>query len=412
MGNLAQQLRVLRHRDFRYLWLAQSASVIGDRIVVVALALFVIKLTGSATDLGLVLAASSLPLVAFLLLGGVWADRLPRHRVMVATDLVRFTLHALLAVLIFAGAVAIWQLIVIEALFGTAEAFFRPAANGLLPQTVPETAIQEAQGLSSLSNNIGEFAGPALATALVLGLGAGWAFALDAATFLLSAALLSRVRPRRRELSREAGENAPMGVWHELREGFREVRSRDWVWATLASFCAALFTGLAPWFVLGPLVARAQYGQIGVYGYVSAVLGIGTIAGSLLGIAWRPRFPMRAAMLAIILWPLAAVLYAAGVTLLLVLPAMLIGGGGIALFDVWWTTALAERIPPDKLSRVSSYDWMVSLALLPLGYVLAGPLAHALGSVDVLLGGSALAAVALALGLLPRETRTLRRLDA
>jgi MFS family permease len=411
MGNITSQLRVLRHRDFRYLWLAQSASVIGDCIVIVAIALFVIELTGSATDLGLVLAASSLPLVVFLLLGGVWADRLPRHRVMVATDLVRFTLHALLAVLIFSGTVAIWELIAIEALFGTAEAFFRPAANGLLPQTVPEAEIQQAQGLSSLSNNIGEFAGPALATVLVLGLGAGYAFALDAATFLLSAALLVRVRPRRRELSADDVESSSMGIWRELRAGFREVRSRDWVWATLASFCAALFTGLAPWFVLGPLVARAQYGQIGVYGYVSAVLGIGTIAGSLLGIGWRPRFPMRSAMLAIILWPAAAVLYAAGVTLVLVLPAMLIGGGGIALFDVWWTTALAERIPPDKLSRVSSYDWMVSLGLLPLGYVLAGPLAHALGSVDVLLGGSVLAGIALALGLLPRETRMLRRLD-
>ncbi|HXP29117.1 MAG TPA: MFS transporter [Solirubrobacteraceae bacterium] len=411
MGNITSQLRVLRHRDFRYLWLAQSASVIGDCIVIVAIALFVIELTGSATDLGLVLAASGLPLVVFLLLGGVWADRLPRHRVMVVTDLVRFTLHALLAVLIFSGTIAIWELIAIEALFGTAEAFFRPAANGLLPQTVPEAEIQQAQGLSSLSNNIGEFAGPALATVLVLGLGAGYAFALDAATFLLSAALLVRVRPRRRELSADDVESSSMGIWRELRAGFREVRSRDWVWATLASFCAALFTGLAPWFVLGPLVARAQYGQIGVYGYVSAVLGIGTIAGSLLGIGWRPRFPMRSAMLAIILWPAAAVLYAAGVTLVLVLPAMLIGGGGIALFDVWWTTALAERIPPDKLSRVSSYDWMVSLGLLPLGYVLAGPLAHALGSVDVLLGGSVLAGIALALGLLPRETRMLRRLD-
>ena len=121
---------------------------------------------------------------------------------------------------------------------------------------------------------------------------------------------------------------------------------------------------------------------------------------------------MRAAMLAILLWPIAAVLYAAGFTLLLVLPAMLIGGGGIALFDVWWLTALAERIPPDKLSRVSSYDWMVSLALLPLGYVLAGPLASALGSVDVLLGGSVLAAIALALGLLPRQTRMLERFPA
>ncbi len=421
MSIIAQQLRVLRHRDFRYLWLAQSSSVIGDCIVIVALALFVIELTGDATDLGLVLAASSLPLVAFLLLGGVWADRLPRHRVMVVTDLVRFTLHALLAVLIFSGAVRIWQLIAIEALFGTAEAFFRPAANGLLPQTVPESEIQQAQGLSALSNNIGEFAGPALATALVLGLGAGWAFALDAATFLLSAALLSRVRPRRREIAPSPlvepapglppeGAPAPAGVWADVRDGFREVRSRDWVWATLASFCVALFTGLAPWFVLGPLVAREQYGEIGVYGIVSAVLGIGTIAGSLLGIGWRPRFPMRAAMLAIILWPAAAVLYAVGATLWLVVPAMLIGGGGIALFDVWWTTALAERIPADKLSRVSSYDWMVSLALLPLGYVLAGPLASTLGSVDVLIGGSALAAIALALGLLPRQTRMLERL--
>ncbi len=450
MSNLVRQLRVLRHRDFRYLWLAQSASVIGDCIVIVALALFVIELTGSATDLGFVLAAASLPLVAFLLLGGVWADRLPRHRVMVVTDLVRFALHALLATLIFTDAVAIWQLIVIEALFGSAEAFFRPAANGLLPQTVPEEEIQQANGLSTLSNNIGEFAGPALATALVLGLGAGWAFALDAATFLISAALLSRVRPRRRETTArqvvtleapaaqgrasastvrmagdllqpaatpapaayEAPSGEPIGVWSEIRDGYREVRSRIWVWATLAAFCVALFTGLAPWFVLGPVVAREQYGEIGVYGLVSAVLGIGTIIGSLLGIGWRPRFPMRAAMLAILLWPAVAVLYAAGVTLYVVTPAMLLGGAGIALFDVWWMTALAERIPPDKLSRVSSYDWMVSLALLPLGYALAGPLAGALGAIEVLLGGSVLAAIALALGLLPRQTRMLRRFAA
>jgi MFS family permease len=463
MSNLVRQLRVLRHRDFRYLWLAQSASVIGDCIVIVALALFVIELTGSATDLGFVLAAASLPLVAFLLLGGVWADRLPRHRVMVVTDLVRFALHALLAALIFTGTVAIWQLIVIEALFGSAEAFFRPAANGLLPQTVPEQEIQQANGLSTLSNNIGEFAGPALATALVLGLGAGWAFALDAGTFLVSAALLSRVRPRRRETTARqlapapaapapaapglatpaalapaapapgtpapatatapptapatataatTHPDEPVGVWSEIRDGYREVRSRSWVWATLAAFCAALFTGLAPWFVLGPVVAREQYGEIGVYGLVSAVLGIGTIIGSLLGIGWRPRFPMRAAMLAILLWPGAAVLYAAGVTLYIVMPATLLGGAGIALFDVWWMTALAERIPPDKLSRVSSYDWMVSLALLPLGYVLAGPLASALGAVEVLLAGSVLAAIALALGLLPRQTRMLRRFAA
>jgi MFS family permease len=415
MRSLGEIRRVLRHRDFCYLWLAQSSSVIGDNIVLVALALFVVQLTGSATDLGLVLAAHALSLVAFLLVGGVWADRLPRHRVMIVTDLVRFVLHALLAVLIFSGQVRIWQVVVIEVLFGAAEAFFRPAAGGLLPQTVPEQDIQQATAITTMSNNVSEFAGPALATALVLGAGAGWAFALDAATFLASAALLTRVRARQRRevpIAAAPGGSAAQrpGVWASVREGSRVVRSRAWVWATLASFAVALFCALAPWYVLGPAVAREQYGHIAIYGVVETSIGLGTIIGSLIGIGWRPRHPMRLAMLAIILWPLSAILYASGVTLVLVVPAVVIAGVGIALFDVWWMTALAERIPPQALSRVTSYDWMVSNALLPLGYIIAGPLAAELGAVNVMVGGSSLACVAFALGLLPRETRMLERL--
>ena len=163
--------RVLAFREFRLLWLAQSLSVIGDNIVLVALALFIIDRTGSATDLGLVLAAHGLSLVTFLLIGGVWADRLPRHRVMVITDLARFGLHALLCFLIFSGEVQVWQVVVIEILFGAAEAFSRPAASGLLPQTVPEADIQQATALTGMSNNVAEFAGPALASVLVLGAG-------------------------------------------------------------------------------------------------------------------------------------------------------------------------------------------------------------------------------------------------
>ena len=389
MTRLRHLLRVLRHRDFRLLWLAQSSSVIGDRIVTVALALFVIDLTGSATDLGLVLAAQSLPMVGFLLIGGVWADRLPRQQVVIATDLARFGLHALLAVLIVAGDVQVWQIVVIEMLFGTAEAFFRPAATGLLPQTVPEAEIQEANAVTTMFNNIAEFVGPALATALVLGVGAGAAFGIDAATFLLSALFLSRLRTAAARSGPGRGK-ASESVWHEVRAGFEEVRSRAWVWATLAAFCVALFVAFAPWAVLGPSVAREQYGGIGIYGLMAAALGAGTIAGSLIGIGWRPRYPMRLAMLFILLWPAATLLFAAGVTLFIVVPAIVIAGAGIALFDVWWLTALAERIPPDKLSRVTSYDWMVSLGLLPLGYLLAGPLADALGSTEVLLAGSAL----------------------
>ena len=162
--------------------------------MIVALALFVTDLTGSATDVGLVLGAQTLPFVAFLLIGGVWADRLPRAQLMIATDVVRAALHVLLAVLIFTDVVEIWHLVVIEALFGTAEAFFRPAYTGLLPRTVPDAEIQEAQALSNITSNFAELTGPALATALVLGAGAGWAFLLDAATFVVERGPPARVR--------------------------------------------------------------------------------------------------------------------------------------------------------------------------------------------------------------------------
>ena len=410
MSAARSPLRVLRHRDFRLLWLANTASTVGDRIVTVALALFVMQLNGSASDLGIVIAAYLLPLIGFMLLGGVLADRMPRHLVVVVTDLLRFVLHGLLAVLIVTGEVRIWHLVVIGVLFGTAEAFYRPAATGLLPQTVPEDEIQEANALTSMCACVAVFAGPALATLLVLGVGPAAAFGIDAATFLVSAALLVRVRPRERSVAApQRAERA--SVLHDLREGYGEVRSRSWVWATLAVFCVALFVAEAPLIVVGPLVAEESYGDIAVFGYILAALGAGTVAGSLVALRWRPRHPMRMAMTLILLWPAAVVPFAAGAPLAFVLPAMVVAGSGIALFSVWWETALAERIPPDKLSRVTSYDWTVSLGLMPLGCVLAGPLAEALGATELLLGGSLIAIAVLALGLLPRETRMLARLD-
>ena len=207
-------VRVLREREFRLLWLGQSASTIGDRLVFVALALYVTEI-GTPTDVGLVLAAHAIPFVACLMLGGVWADRLPRHRVMMATDLIRAAMHALLAALIFTGAVEVWHIVVIEAVFGAAEAFFRPAFTGLVPQTVPEPMLQEANAATSVVQTVAEFAGPALATALVLGVGAGWAFALDAATFIVSAAFLARMRPAGARRGR-AGRHAARRVARRL----------------------------------------------------------------------------------------------------------------------------------------------------------------------------------------------------
>jgi hypothetical protein len=398
-------MRVLRQRDFFNLFAGQAASTIGDRIVFVALALYVTDI-GSPTDVGIVLAAATIPLVSFLLIGGVWADRLPRNRVMIVTDLARFGLHAVLAALIFTGAVEIWHIVVIEALFGTAEAFFRPAYTGLVPQTVPEEMIQDAKAAGSTVETIAEFAGPALATALVLGLGAGWAFAIDAATFLVSAFFLTRVRPRER-----GPLPARQSVLAEMREGYAEVRSRAWIWVTVVAFAVALLLSFGPWTTLGPTIAEEEYGSTGVFGLLAAAMGAGTMLGALLGFRWRPLHPMRAGFLWTLPWPAVTAAFALGAPLVLLVPLFAAAGVGLALFGIWWDTALAERVPPHTLSRVSAYDWMGSLALLPVGYLLAGPLGDVLGSGLVLAVGSLLATLALAAGMAVRETWTLRRLE-
>jgi MFS family permease len=398
-------LQVLRHSNFRNLFLGQAASTIGDRIVFVALALYVTDI-GSPSDVGLVLAANALPLVALVLVGGVWADRLSRTRVMISTDLVRFALHALLAALIFTGAVEIWHIVVIEALFGTAEAFFKPALTGLVPQTVPEEEIQPARAATAALETVAEFLGPALATALVLGLGAGWAFALDAMTFLVSAAFLARIR------ARDRGERvAAQSVLVDMREGWAAVRARPWVWSIVLVFSIALLLSFAPWTTLGPTVAEEGYDSTGVYGVLAAVLGAGTILGALIGFRWRPLYPMRTGMFLALAWPAATLAFALVLPIGLVVAVFFAAGVGIALFDIWWHTALAERVPPHLLSRVSAYDWMGSLALLPLGYLIAGPLGEALGGREVLTAGAAVSIAVLASALLVRDTWTLRRLE-
>jgi MFS family permease len=396
----------LRSRDFRLLWLSQSASVIGDALVIVAIGLYVTRLTGNPSDVGVVLAAYAVPLVLFVLIGGVIADRLPRQMVMVVTDLIRAVLHGTLAILIATDTVRIWHMVVIGLLFGSAEAFFRPAYTGLVPQTVPEADIQQAQALGGVSRELAEFASPALATALVLGVGGATAFGLDAVTFIISATLLVRVRTRSRGAAAVRST-----IIEELREGWAAVCERAWVWATIAAFSAALLTALAPFFVLGATIGRDVYGTEAVFGLTNAAWGVGTLSGAVIGSRWRPRRPMLVGMWAALPWPAAIAFYAAGPPLPVLYPAMAVAGLGIGMFGVFWETALAERIPPHLLSRVSAWDWMGSLALLPAGYLLAGPAARLWGAVNVLVVGGLIGTTACALALLPRSTRTLARIE-
>jgi predicted MFS family arabinose efflux permease len=326
----------------------------------------------------------------FLLLGGVWADRLPRHRLMLAADATRGALHALLAVLILTGTVEIWHIVLIEACFGSAEAFFRPAYTGLIPQTVPPEQVQPAKAATGLVETLAGFVGPALATALVVGVGGGWAFAVDAATFAVSAAFLIPMRPQRR------GEAvAPTTLVADLREGWGAVRGRPWVWMTIAAFSVEIMCSFALFQTLGPTIAAREHGSRAIFGVLAAVLGAGSCVGALVGFRWRPRDSIRLGIGFVLLSPIGTGLFALGAPLGVLIPLYFGAGGGIALFLVWWETALVERIPPHLISRVTSYDWLGSLGLMPIGFIAAGPLAAAFGAHQVLAVGAAIGVAAL-----------------
>lgn len=400
---------VLRHRDFRLLFWGQTASNFGSNAVAVALAIYVTRRTGSPSDLGLILAAQTVPFVLLLLFGGVWADRLPRHRVMIASDLVRAAIHALLAALILAGSAQIWEIATIEAIFGVAWAFFQPAETGLMPQTVPEGEIQSARALMSISWNLSLVLGPAVATALVLTIGAGEAFIVDALSFVVSALSLLPIRPRERGTAVSGPRET---LLQGLRSGFRELAARPWVWVTISCFSVVLMCFFATWQALGPLLVRDVYGHIGLFGVFTALYGIGSVAGSVFASRLRRRRPLRDVLWTAALWPIPAIFVALGAPRGVAGALMCISGFQSGVFIVVWETSLARHIPPAALSRVSSYDWMGSLALLPVGYIAAGPLANAFGVRTVVAVGGALGVVATLATLIPRSTRELTAVPA
>jgi MFS family permease len=395
---------VLRHRDFRLLFIGQAVSQFGTMAVSVAMAIYITKRTGSATDLGVILGAGSLSFVVMLVFGGVWADRLPRQGLIIVSDLTRTALHTLLGVLILAGHPAVWLIAVIEALFGIAQAFFQPAYSGLVPQLVPEQEITQAQALSGASQNLALVLGPALATVLVLTIGAGETFLLDASTFLFGAVLLIPVKPRRR------GPDAVVqseSFVHELRAGFREVTSRTWVWATILAYTGVIVLAEVPWLALGPLALRDDYGAVGFYGVMMAVYGAGSVLASMLAAVWHPRHPLRVGLACGAVWAIPGLF----VALLLSKPVLILGafaaGSAGAFVGIWWETSLARHIPPAALSRVTAWDFIGSMALMPLGYAVVGPLANDLGVRWVLGVGSLLGALFALAALIPKSVRDL-----
>jgi MFS family permease len=333
----------------------------------------VLDLTGSATDLGYVLAAKMVPLVAFLLVGGVFADRLPRRGVMVGADVARLCSQGTVALLVLTHHAEVWELVVLQAITGTATAFFNPASTGLTPMTVSAERLQQANALRGLAMASTGILGSALSGVLVVTVGAGWALAVDASTFAASAIVLAQLRlPPHVGLPRQS-------FTRDLLEGWEEVVSRTWVWvvvvlAALGNAAGSIFN------VLGVVVAKEDLGGAGAWAAIVATGGLGSLIGGTVALRIEPRRPLAFGAAAFTGYSLPIILLALHAPVELIAAGALFAGAGAMIFNALWETTLQRHIPAAALSRVSAYDWFGSLAFAPLGMVLAGPLAAAIGT--------------------------------
>jgi MFS family permease len=403
VARVLDNLVVLRGRDFRLLLGGQAVSVLGDRMVAVALAFAVLEIGGSPSDVGLVLAAGVLPLVASVLIGGVVADRTSRRAVMVVADLVRVATQGTMATLLVTGAAEVWMLAVLAGVTGVATGFFSPATMGLLPAIVPAAQLQPANALRASAISAGEILGPVVAGVLVAVVGAGWAIAVDAVTFALSAACLALLRLPRHV----AGDAQPFLT--DLREGWDAFRSRRWVWTVVAYFAVGNVVWSA-WNVLGPVLADRELGGAGAWGVILGAVGVGALVGSLLATQVDPRRPLVFVAVAdgVVVVPL--VFLAASSSVPLLVCGALLSGAGMTLAVSVWESTLQRHVPHESLSRVSSYDWFGSLVFAPVGLAIWAPIAALIGTGAALWVAFGIAAAATAVLVSTPDIRGLPRL--
>ena len=397
----------LRERGpFRLLFWGQALSVIGDRITPIAIAFAVLGL-GSATDLGIVMAAGGVPFALFALAGGVWSDRIGRRRVMIASDLLRMVSQTIVAVLLLTGSAEVWMLAVLGFVYGTAAALFMPALIGLIPQTVGAARLQEANALISLTRSIASVAGPALAGVLIAAAGTGEAIAVDAATFAVSAACLIRLRPAAQAAVADAGGKETF--LDGLRTGWREVRARAWLSWGLGAMSAYHLFVLPAVFVLGPALAKQDLDGASSWAAIVACLGIGGVAGNLVALRIRLRRPILVTAAALVGASTQAAIIGSGLGTVGIAALELVAGACVALFFTLWDLSIQEQIPARAISRVSAYDFTVSLGLMPLGMAICGPIADAVGLYPTLRWMSVIGIVVALAWLVQPSVRAVRR---
>ena len=386
---------MLQERSFARYLAAVTVSTLGSGMAMVAIAFAVLEF-GGAIDLGIVLLAREIPIVVLLLLGGVFADRLPRRTILVGSDLVKGAAQVATAVLLFAGTANVWNVALLQTVFGVAAAFSRPATIGLVKEAVSDARLQEANALLQLSSSVFFIAGPAIGALIVAAGSPAWAIAVDSITFFASGALTASMHLA------PAVRIASASILGDLRDGWHEFVDRSWAVAMVVSFGLFQLTYFPALLVLGPLVAKGELGGAPAWGTILAVESAGAVIGGVFALRLRVKRPLVACQLFVLPAGLLLAALAVPVSLVAITVVSFALGVGFALGNTLWITALQRNVPDHALSRISSFDWLGSVALNPIGYALIGPIAAVIGTSETLLVAAILnVAVCLSVLLVP-----------
>ncbi len=403
LSGVASRLPVLEIRDFRLLLADRVLAPAAFAFSLVGVSFAVLDGTGGSTaKLSYVLAAQIAPSLIFALLGGVIADRIAPQRVIIAGNLMIAAGEGTFGILVLAGHPALWQMIGLECVTGTGMALFYPASTALLPRLVPGALLQQASAVSRLAMNGAQMGGAVIAGFCVAALGPGWALVTCGGGLLGTVPLMLALRVRAQERTEQTG------MLRDLREGWSEFRSHTWLWVIVAQFAIVLMAWYGGFSVLGPVVARLHLGGAAAWGTITGAESLGLIVGGVVSLRLVPRRPMLVVVLigaSIALAPLAlAMLW----PLPVICASSFFLGIALEIMMVQWTVAMARNIPPARLARVSSYDALGSVMAMPIGAVIAGPIAAWAGVSATQYGAAALIVLASLLALIPRDIRTFR----
>ena len=397
---------MLAEPNFRRFYIGYMTSLLGTALSSVAVAFAVLAAGGTATDLGIVFAANIVPMVAFLLGGGVIADRIGRRPVMLTADVARCAAQGTLAAALFLGRPGLWLFAGTALIVGVGNAFFQPTLSALTVQIAPRDQLGNANALSGIAQYGAQMAGPALAGVLIAAASPAAVIAVDAGTYAVSAVALSRLRIPGR------GRGQARSLLRDLAEGWAEFTARTWLWAGTVQFALFNLVTWGPYLVLGPVLARQYLGGARAWGAVLACYGGGAIVGGLLALGRRPSRPMLVATLATLGFPLPPLALALHAPAVAVAAAALLAGLGSALGSAIDTTVTQQRVPADALARVGAFSMVGAFAFGPVAFAAAGPVAAVVGPRTLLGFGAAWAAAGTAAVLCVPSVRRLTWLDA